>query len=279
MFLGTQTKLEKMRESKSVKEEYEKLKTVELPELRSQIEALDKDTLPKLKKELKSVEETRTFLQTRKSYAEQNHTDVIVIDKLATECRDIEHRMEAYVRAHPVLADDDDVTKLTEEKRQMDAQFDKLAASISERRDRIGQCYKRADRVHALKEKLNEMRTRRTELESRSQKKSALVDKRDELRQEISQVEAECEKLGEKLKVTVRDLAALQKQREALVSEQREIIDQRRRLSDELLQLSERIGELNRAIDAFKNSDLPRLEKLRKELKNFDVEEKQVSLF
>lgn len=267
-----------MRESKSVKEEYEKLKIQELPDLKSQLENLDKDTLPKLKKEVKSMDESRSQLQTRKSLADQIQTDVIVINKLAHECVDIDRRMESYIKANPIVSSENggDLSGLNEEKKQLDDELNRLTGCISERRDRIGACYKRADRVNTLKEKLNEMKTRRSELEMRSQKKTALGEKRDELAMEIMEAEAECGRLVETLKAATKTLNDLQKERDSMINEHREVVDKRRRFRDELWGLAEKIAGLTRSIDEFETNDLPRLDKLRKDLKAIDFDEKQV---
>lgn len=243
------------------------------------MDTFDKDTLPKLKKELKSVEEARSLLQTRKSLADQVQTDVIVIDKLAQESRDIERRIESYLKANPSqeISVGGDLSTLTDEKKRLDEEFNELGKRIAGARERIDAYYERAKRVNGLREKLNEMKTRRGELEMRSQKKTSLSEKRDELRREMEEAESECGKLGDKLKVAAKALSELQKQRESMLDEQKGASDSRRKMSDELNKLSERMSELSRAIETFEANDLPRLEKLRKEIKSFDTDERQVS--
>jgi hypothetical protein len=115
-----------MRSCKSIKEAYDKLKNKDLASLKSELDVLDKETLPKLRKELKEVEAARSKLETRKSYADQIQTDVILIDKFANECSEIDRKIEACLRKNPTIGNDGlDLAQLNEEKKELNDELNK----------------------------------------------------------------------------------------------------------------------------------------------------------
>lgn len=120
--IGLQAKLERMRGCKSTKEDYDRLKSKEVPEVKSLLEGIDKEVM-KLKRELKDLDETRAALQARKSLADQIQTDIILIDKLANECGDVERRIDAFVKTNPSVKSlsntSADIGQLNDEKKRI----------------------------------------------------------------------------------------------------------------------------------------------------------------
>lgn len=89
-----QTKLNDMVNAKVHKEAYDRLKNKEIAELKSQLDSLDRDTLPKLRAELKETESLLKETEKRKQFSEQLQSEIVIIDKYAREGADIDKKLE-----------------------------------------------------------------------------------------------------------------------------------------------------------------------------------------
>ena len=87
-----------MQRAASLKDAYDRLRRDDLQTLQAQLDALDRDTLPKLREELRSADAQSKELHRRKQFAEQLHTDVVLIDKYAAECGEAERKIEQLMR-------------------------------------------------------------------------------------------------------------------------------------------------------------------------------------
>ncbi len=90
-----ENKIQKMIQAKPIKESYENLKNRDLANLKSQIDTLDRNVLPKIKSELKQNQEMLSKLEKLRSCSEQLQNEIVIIDKYAHESKDLEKKIQS----------------------------------------------------------------------------------------------------------------------------------------------------------------------------------------
>jgi len=94
----TELRLQRLISLKPTKETYERLRTTEIPELKQQIEALDRQVTPKLKRELQETEALVKKAERARSAAETMQPEVVLIDKYCSEIAQLDRRVDEQQR-------------------------------------------------------------------------------------------------------------------------------------------------------------------------------------
>lgn len=276
---NTQSKLDQMINSKSIKESYSRIKNDELASLRTQIESYDRNVLPKIRAELKENDEILKKLEKRKAYSNSLQNEIVLIDKCANECNEIEKKIETIMRnnSQSEMDDNSDLDKLNEEKSSIQNELSRLNKLIEKKQDEISKNYARTDRVNNLKEKLNECKTKRNELVLKSQKKTQLLDKQEELLFELSESEKEIEVLNAKLKTSLSNLNSLIQEREEMQKRNQEAVNKRNKFFVDIKDVANKLNDLLEFVNNFEKNDDLNLSKLKKDLKELDLNEKELN--
>jgi DNA repair protein RAD50 len=277
-----QDKLNDMVNAKSIKEAYDRLKNGELVSLKTQIDQYDKDMLPKLRAELKESDAELKEIEKRKQFAEQLQNEIVIIDKYASECNDIERKIDMVNRNNPQLSGSDDANldldELNMEKSAIQTEMSRLAKLIESKRDEMTRNYARTDQINSMKEKLNEMKTRRNELAMKSQKKTQMIDKKCELESEINEAEQSITQLNSELKASVANLNRLISERQAKQSENQATLAKRSKYFDEIKDMHNRVKDQIEYVMNFESSDDPtQAKQLKKELREIDLKEREIN--
>lgn len=270
----TVARLDSMRNAKSTKDTYLKLKSTDLVNLRKEIETLDRNELPKLRADLKATEDIVNKLNARKACADQLQNEIVLIDKYAHECADAERKIDLAKRQNEPQ-DDVDLDELNMEKCAMQEELNRNEKRISEKREEMNANYKRTDRINTLKERLNELKQRKTDLAARMQKKGQLEDKKIELTREMDEIRNDMKSLNEKLELKKTKLDELIESREENQMSERAMIEQRRSSLDKVKDLFNRMQLLIDSIHDYEMNNQSDAEKLRRELKNIEADERQ----
>lgn len=90
----TEVKVQAMINMKPTKESYERLKDTELVELKSQMDGIDKNVMPKIKKELKENVEAMRKLGKLRGFSENIQSEIVIIDKYANEVSALQRKIE-----------------------------------------------------------------------------------------------------------------------------------------------------------------------------------------
>jgi chromosome segregation ATPase len=278
-----QTKLDEMVNAKPIKEVYDKLKQGgELSSLKSQLAVYDKDTLPKMRAEQKECDEQLKLVETRRKLAEQLQNEIVIIDKYASECGDIERKIDAVIRNNSQLSEDEDsgvdIDDLSVQKAALQTEATQLAQAVRAKQDEVTKHYKRTDHVNSLKERLNEMKTKRNELTMRSQKKAQLGEKKLELEAEIKSAEASMAELNAELKVSIQSLSKLVSDRQANQAVGQASLAERSKFHAELRDLMSRVREHAQFVEKFESgNEIGQRKNLKRDLKELEECEREGS--
>ena len=90
----TEAKVQAMINMKPTKESYERLKNYELVELKTLIDNIDRNVMPKVKKELKENVDAMKRLETLKGYSENIQSEIVIIDKYADEVSALQKKID-----------------------------------------------------------------------------------------------------------------------------------------------------------------------------------------
>ena len=267
----TQSKLTDMQNARSVKEAYDRIKNEEIIQLKSQCDIYDRETLPKLRAELKQNETQLKEIEKRKQFGDQLQNEIVLIDKYASECAEIEKKVEQLIKSNPTSQEtkeeSNDLDDLSMHKSAIQAEFNQLNKTIKTKQDEISSNYARTDHINSLTRTLNELKARRTELTIKSQKKNSLHEKTVELEEEISEANATMDKLNSELKESQGKLCCLIEERQEISANSQKELRARSRLFDEIKELHNRIRDQIEFVKNYEKNDDANLNKLRKNLK------------
>ncbi len=278
----TELKLQRVISLKPTKETYERLKNVEISELREQIESLERNVTPKLKRELLETETLIKNAEKIKTAAETMQTEVVLIDKYCNEIAqlqgkiDDQHRLIQSSKEGESTDDEEDETSPLDRIKQMKASVQSKLVEINRRIEgiqaEVAMNYADQDDVNVLKEKLNELKQRKTDLQGRAQRKCQMDEKRYELEKEITQAKEDIEWLKRKLNELGDSITSLSLLKEQSVEENREVVSERGKIVNQLEMARNGIDELVRDNRMYEESEAGRLVEARQSLKRLEGE-------
>lgn len=268
----TEQKVLNMIKMKPTKEVYEKIKNHDLAELREQMDNLDRNVTPKIKKDLKENNDKIKKIESVKSYSESIQNEVVIVDKYANEIRSLDQKIlqqksllgkfnsKILILSFQLVikffsgsnnADNDDsdseespMDRVKAKKLLLQQEMQDINNNIESNQSEINKNYVNQDKINALKEKLNILKTRRNELQAKMQKKTQLSEKQDELKQEIEQTRVEIKDLKEKIQVLVDKITDLSLLKQDNMDTNKEDMDKRVKKINELQNLNGLITDL-----------------------------------
>ena len=286
-----ENKIQKMIQAKPIKESYENLKNRDLANLKSQIDTLDRNVLPKIKSELKQNQEMLSKLEKLRSCSEQLQNEIVIIDKYAHESKDLEkkiHSQNVHLNALNASISQEDITdleidadenilnQLKTKKTSLQSDLQLLVKQIQLKQDELTKNYSLTDTINTLKEKLNSLKTKRNDLESKMQKKSQLKQKQEELNTENEENECEVASLNEKLKTQVENICRIAARRQDQLLRNKELLKERNKLINEIISIKSSAEDLVFSIKNFETNEAPRLVTLKKEVKTIEIDENEI---
>ena len=273
-------KLEKMMSLKSVKHLYDKIKHEELNSIKKEVDNYDRNVLPKLRAELKQNEESLKKIEKLKSCGDVAQNEIVIIDKYANECNDLDKKIQLNVSNYQKCADgdlNDDLENLELERCSIKAEIEQLNELIKSKQNEISQNYERTDRINKLKESLNELKSKKNEIEFKFQKKNQLVEKKMELEKERELNQKEINELNKQLAQSTLNLNRLSKERQEKLENNAEISGQRTKYLNDVKQVKSKMDDiLVEVISHEKNADVNTFN-LKKEMKSVDNEEREIN--
>jgi DNA repair protein RAD50 len=270
-------KLEQLRGLKSIKDSYMSLKDTELGSIREQLDSLEKDAPAKLKSELKQVEEKLKRYEKQKASCDYLHAELVIIEKLVSECSDIEKRIQTNMKSmnSSSMGGENNIQKINEQKKSIQQELTTLNKKFESKQDELSSTYNRVEKINKLKESLNNTRLKLNELDAKMQKKNILVTKQTELREESTRLQQEIETLNEEMNATIKNVTSLiQNKKEKTDSyddSQQQLNNQLKVLKD----LQKLLCELKRDIDEYERNDQTTLTNAHSEQKQLEIDEKK----
>jgi DNA repair protein RAD50 len=273
-------KLEKMMSLKSVKHLYDKIKHEELNSIKKEVDNYDRNVLPKLRAELKQNEESLKKIEKLKSCGDVAQNEIVIIDKYANECNDLDKKIQLNVSSYQKCGDgdlNDDLENLELERCSIKAEIEQLNELIKSKQNEINQNYERTDRINKLKESLNELKSKKNEIEFKFQKKNQLVEKKMELEKERELNQKEINELNKQLAQSTLNLNRLSKERQEKLENNTEISGHRTKYLNDVKQVKSKMDDiLVEVISHEKNADVNTFN-LKKEMKSVDNEEREIN--
>jgi DNA repair protein RAD50 len=152
-----------------------------------------------------------------------------------------------------------------------------LSKSIKEKQNEISQHYDRVEQINKLKEKVNQLTSQKNDLQAKFQKKNQLIEKRDELLKECKQNEKQIASFKQDLSEALSKMNTLIDEKKNKTRQSSNLITQEKKVFDELKALQCKITDLTCDLVKFETSNDFNDEKLKKELKSLDKEEKKTN--
>ena len=274
----TEAKLTKMIELKSVKDKYDKIKSEEIISLQKQIENLDKNVIIKLKLDLKNINETLNKLQKKKALSEHIQNEIVLIDKYAHECCDIEKKILAHQINSLPLDEKEQVSIECLEKEKIDLcdQLKKLDYTIEDKRNKIVNNYKLIDTLNNFKDKLNEKTAKRNELMFKMQKKTQILEKLNELNDQSILNEKEINVLKKNLDISLKKINDFINERQIKVDEYEFLIREQDEKLNKLVKLKSKFDECYLIVKNFEAKEKNDLKALCVDILQIDSQLKEI---
>ena len=269
----TETKLEAMINSKPLKETYETIKNHDLAEIRTQLASIDRDQMPKIKKELKEAADKLKHFEQLKSFSEQLQNDIVIIDTFGNEINALNNKIHTYSQG---LSDSDNADSLDSVKAQRETiqrDMASLNKAIELKQTEINKSYLHTDTINALKEKLNNLKMRRNELNSKMQKRNQLQDKQLELNAECEEARVAIREFGEQLQVLLGTIKKLGQERQQLLDANKASLAERNRSLNNLQVMKSQISDLVKSARIYEEQEAAKLDTNKTSLKQVESEE------
>jgi DNA repair protein RAD50 len=277
--LEVEAELTKMIELKSTSDKYQKIKSEELINLQNQVDNLDKAIIVKLKSDLKEINQTLNDLYLKKALCDQLQNEIVLIDKYANECSDIDKK----IKSNQVILFDQknaiiSIDSIEKEKKDLNDQINILDNSIEEIRSKISKNYKSIDALNNFKEILNEKKNNRNEFLYKMQKKAQLLDKLSELNDQNLVNEKETAVLKIKLQDSTDKINNLIIERQEKLDENESlIIDYNEKLYN-LIQIKSKFDECYLIIKNFESKEKNDLKILGLDIIELDSHLKKIDI-
>jgi DNA repair protein RAD50 len=285
-----ESKLSKMIDMRSFKDKYNKLKSEEIDKLRKQVETYDRSVLPKLKSELKEINQELSKLQSRKAISEQLQNDIVLIDKYINECNELDKKIIASkqklsIQEEPNFSSNKEnvennyasIEKLNQEKKEIEDKFCKLNESIGENRTLLAENYKIVDKLNNFKENLNEYKSKRNDIMFKTQKKSQLLEKQMDLDNELNDNQKEINQLKTRLQESSQKIDSMTKDRQEKCFQHETFLKDNTQKLNEVSELKLRLEELYKIINNFEENDQSKMKSLNDEIKLVETQIKQIN--
>jgi DNA repair protein RAD50 len=276
----SEQQVDQMINMKSTKEMYDRLKFEQLPQLRQQIDQLDRDVLPKIKKELKEHQETLRELETQKKCSDHLQNEIVLIDKYACEARDLDRKLKQSVScmntSSSLLHDsqEHDLSTLNQQKQDLQHNIEELNREIDENRNDMQSNYSRMDKVNNLKEKLNQLKSKSNEFQMKLEKRGQMRQRLDELKSECNEFERDLVDLKAKLNKCMEQIESLNKRRLAENEEFEELFYVKRSSADELKSFKIKLDDCVNVMNSIGSN--VSVNELKSKIKAIEQEEAQV---
>jgi DNA repair protein RAD50 len=279
--LEVEVNLTKMIEFKSIKDKYEKIKSHELINLQNQIENLDKTVIIKLKSDLKEINETLNELHIKKTLCDQLQNEIVLIDKYANECNDIEKKIQlneiGNLNAEDEIGSVQSIENLEGDKIILNEKMNSVESSIDEIRHQIVNNYKLVDNLNNLKEKLNGKKAKLNEFLFKAQKKTQFSEKISELNDQAQANQKEIIVLEKNLENSLEKINSYISERQEKINENELLIRDYNEKLNNLVKLQSKFHDCFLIIINFEGKEKNDLKILSADIIEIDLQLKQMN--
>nr|CAD7452813.1 unnamed protein product [Timema tahoe] len=251
-----------------------RLKTLEIPSARSELEEIEKKR-ERVQKQLEEVKGTLTELQTREKVAKGAQGDAVVVDQLQTEVEHVKEkksRLEKSVQEGPAQ-NLQDVMKEQKHARQ------ELNATSKELEDTRCRFNSSKDEIHKLREKKNKLDNNHLKIKGELQARQQLEKKKMECEKEVKSLSLDITDLTEKLQPANKQLEIAICEKRELQAANRTKIDNKRTEVTNCQKKVDDIIKLQTSIESYEKRGVAQnLEAVRESIQSLETEKRNLDL-
>nr|CAD7570930.1 unnamed protein product [Timema californicum] len=269
--------LSNQREMLQLKPAYQhcaRLKTLEIPSARSELEEIYKKR-ERVQKQLEEVKGTLTELQTREKVAKGAQGDAVVVDQLQTEVEQVKEkksRLEKSVQEGPAQ----NLQDVMEEQKHVRQE---LNASSKELEDTRCSFNSSKDEIHKLREKKNKLDNNQLKIKGELQARQQLEKKKVECEKEVKSLSMDITDLTEKLQPANKQLEIAVSEKRELQAANRIKIDNKRTEVTNFQKKVDDVIKLQTCIESYEKRGVAQnLEAVKESIQTLETDKKNLDL-
>ncbi|CAG2054740.1 unnamed protein product [Timema podura] len=251
-----------------------RLKTLEIPSARSELEEIEKKR-ERVQKQLEEVKGTLTELQTREKVAKGAQGDAVVVDQLQTEVEHVKEkksRLEKSVQEGPAQ----NLQDVMEEQKHVRQELNATSKELEDTRCRFNSS---KDEIHKLREKKNKLDNNHLKIKGELQARQQLEKKKVECEKEVKSLSLDITDLTEKLQPANKQLEIAICEKRELQAANRTKIDNKRTEVTNCQKKVDDIIKLQTSIESYEKRGVAQnLEAVRESIQSLETEKRNLDL-